>query len=212
MVSVSLSERAVLDELEPQWRKLGYTLLREPRQDQLPDFLRGFRPDAIAVGAKPSLVIEILRARSGSSETKIRQIRSLFEGHDDWRLEVIYVAPDGAPIQPVSWQDIGLTLQNLKSFSGTEPKAALLMAWSTLEAVGRALEPSLASRGLPPHSLVEILISNGHVPQADGPRLRQIGSMRNALAHGQINETPTADDVRYLIGLLERMVAIPNAS
>jgi hypothetical protein len=43
MVSALVNERTALDQLGPRWRRLGYTLVREPWPDQLPDFLRGFR-------------------------------------------------------------------------------------------------------------------------------------------------------------------------
>ena len=68
-----------------------------------------------------------------------------------------------------------------------EPGAALLMAWATLEAAGRFLEPGLASRGLSPRSLVDLLVSNGHVLQPEGAELRRLGDQRNALARGYID-------------------------
>lgn len=77
-------ERVALDEVESRRRKRGYTLVREPTPDQLPEFLRGSRPDAIAVGAQPSLVIEILPGRGRTSQAKVRQLSHLVEGRDDW--------------------------------------------------------------------------------------------------------------------------------
>ena len=206
MISAPLSERAVLDELEPRWRKLGYTLVREPSRDQLPAFLRGFRPDAIAIGATPSLVIEVLQTRGGSAETKVRQLRSLFKGHEDWRLEVVYVSPNGAPLQAVTSEDIRAALRQVRLLTKREPRAGLLMAWATLEAIGRVLEPNLASRSLSPRSLVDLLISNGHLPQSESAKLRRLADTRNALAHGQINKSPSPADVHHLIEVGEGLL------
>jgi len=56
MVSATLSERAALDSVESRWTKQGYRVIREPSPDQLPPFLRGLKPDAIAIGkTRPSL-------------------------------------------------------------------------------------------------------------------------------------------------------------
>jgi hypothetical protein len=206
MVSTLLSERAALDEMEPRWRKLGYTLVRGPSPDQLPAFLRGFQPDAIAIGATPSLVIEVLQPRRESAVTKVKQLQSLFRGHKDWRLEVVYVSSDGAPLQAVTSQNIREALRQARLLAESEPRAGLLMAWATLEAIGRILEPNLASRSLSPRSLVDLLISNGHLPQSKSAKLRRLGDTRNALAHGQINRSPSPVDVRYLIKLGEGLV------
>jgi hypothetical protein len=207
MISASLGERAVLDELEPSWRKRGYTLIRQPSQDQLPGFLKGFRPDAIAVGAKPGLVIEVVQTQSGSSETKIRQLRGLFKDNSDWRLEVVYLSQDGVPLKTVTSDDIQETLEKVRLVAESEPRAALLMSWATLEAIARKLEPELASRSLSPRSLVDVLVSNGHLPQSETAKLRRLGDARNALAHGQINNSPKSADIQYLIDLAEELVA-----
>lgn len=207
MVAAPLNERSVLDELEPRWRSRGYTLVREPSASQLPSFLRGFRPDAIAIGATPSLVIEVLQTRGKPADTKVRQLQSLFTGHDDWRLEVVYLVPDGAPLQTVALQDIRSALRQSRLLMESEPRAALLMAWATLEAIGRVLEPDLASRSLAPRSLVDLLIANGHLQQSESAHLRTLADTRNMLAHGQIDVSPAPADVRHLIELEEGLIS-----
>lgn len=209
MISAAHSESAALDELEPRWRQQGYTLVREPSAEQLPGFLRDFQPDAIAIGVKPSLAIEVLRSRGRSADTKVRQLQSLFKGRDDWRLEVVYVSPDGVPLQSVTRKDIESALRQVRHLVQREPRAALLLAWAALEAVARTLQPELASRSLPPNSLVDLLISHGHLPQTESGRLRRLGEIRNLLAHGQINEASSVEDVCYLVDTAERLLA-PN--
>jgi hypothetical protein len=181
-------------------------LIREPSPEQLPAFLKGFRPDAIAIGATPRLVIEIVQAQGGATETKVRQLQSLFQDDTDWQLEVVYVSQDGVPLKAVTVEDIGDALRQVRAMAAREPRAALLLAWATLEAIGRILEPELASRGLSPRSLVELLVSNGHLPQAETTKLRRLGDARNALAHGQINSLPTAPDIAYLVTIAEKLI------
>ena len=198
MLSVALAEWTVLEALEPRLRQQGYTVIREPSPEQRPSFLKDIQPDAIAIGRKPFLVIQVLPRRSGSADTKVAQLQGLFEGQDDWRLEVVYAAPDGTPLEAVTSEDIRAALDQARRLADTEPKAGLLVAWATLEAIARILEPTLASRSLSSGSLVDLLIANGHVPQSEGARLRRLGDLRNKVTHGQINVTPLVDDVRYL--------------
>jgi hypothetical protein len=206
MLDAPRSEVAALNQLEPRWRKRGYTLVREPAPEQLPSFLKGFRPDAIAVGADPQLVIEVLSKRGEAAARKLQQLRSLFEGRDDWRLEVVYVGESEPKLEPVPASDIRATLERLLPLSAQAAGAAFLMGWSTLEAAGRFLEPELATKGLSPASLIDLLVSNGHLSQSEGTELRQLAGRRNALAHGQIDVTPTAEEVRRLIELIEKLL------
>ena len=206
MIAGSLSERQALDQLEPLWRRQGYTLVREPSPEQLPGFLRDFRPDAIAIGAKPSLAIEVLGSRSRSADTKVRQLESLFEGRDDWRLEVVYAASHGMPLEAVSRDDIESALEQIGQLLGKDPRPALLLAWATLEAAARTRQPDLASRSLASGSLTDLLISFGYLPYGDAERLRRISETRNRLSHGQINAEASEDDVRYLVGAVRALL------
>jgi len=134
-------ESAALNALEPRWRKLGYTSFASPR-GTIAAFLKGFRPDAIAIGADPQLVIEVLSKRSGPAETRVKQLQSLFAGHTDWRLEVVYLGADAPEIEVAPAADIRKALERLRPLVDREPGAAFLMAWATLEAGGRLLEPT----------------------------------------------------------------------
>lgn len=204
MVS-ALTEDEVLDRLEPRWTNEGYRLIRHPRVDQLPPFLRGFAPDAIAVGPTQSLVIEIMRTRSQSTDTKVRQIQSLFTGHPDWRLEVIYAAPEGIPLTTATDDEVRLALEEARRVSEIAPRPALLLAWSIFEAVGRRLEPDLAARSLTPGSLIDVIISKGRLPQQDALFLREMAKARNAVAHGLLDVNPPQADVHRLLDLCDQL-------
>jgi hypothetical protein len=201
MMSASLIERTALDALESGWRRRGYTLVREPSAEQLPEFLRGVRPDAIAIGAAPSLAIEVFRRRSPGADDRVERLRDLFADHPDWRLEVVYATPHGAPLKAVNPGDIRAALAEARRLAGGEPRGALLLAWASLEAIGRRLETELGSRSLAAGALIDLLVSNGHVDQVDGEHLRRLAVARDALAHGQLDLTPAGEDVVWLIQL-----------
>ena len=51
-------ETDLLRALRPQYESKGYTFFIHPTSDLIPPFLRGYRPDAIAVSEKDNVVIE----------------------------------------------------------------------------------------------------------------------------------------------------------
>lgn len=208
MLSAALHEGDLLNAFEPRWRRQGYTLIREPRPEQLPAFLRGLRLDAIAVGASPALAIEIVRPRDRSSETKLRQLRTLFEGRDDWRLEVVYLSPEQTPVETVTPSEIEAGLRSAAELAKIDRRAGFLVGWAALEAAARSLAPTLAEHGLSPGSLADLLVSQGLAEQAEGSSIRELGALRNRLAHGQLTLVPSDSEVGRLLDLAARLTRL----
>jgi hypothetical protein len=202
---VVLSEKAVLDQFEARWRDQGYKLVREPSQEELPDFLKGFRPDAIAVGQKPSLVIEIIGKRGKAANLRIQKLNDLFDDNQEWHLEVVYLSPETELLTPVEQSIVRKASHQARIVCETDPRAGLLWAWSTLEAITRNLEPELANSSLGSFSVIEVLVSNGHVSQSDGKKLRSLAKKRNAIAHGQVDVEPEKKELEYLLELIEHL-------
>lgn len=201
MASAASIERMALDTMEPKWRARGYTLIRDPKTEQLPSFFRDFKPDAIAVGKSPALAIEVVPGSRRSSSSTHGRLEDLFRGRDDWSLEVIYAPPSGTAVQPVDEGAIRERLAEALRLEAVAPQAALLLAWAGLEAAGRQREPDLADRGLSSGSLVDVLVSQGHVRQERADELLRVGKLRNAIAHGQIDILPEAEDIRSLVAI-----------
>ena len=212
MTLASLRERYALDVFEPIWKKKGYTVIREPAPDQLPIFLKGLRPDAIATGATPSLVIEIAAGRGENKSTQILRLKSALETQSDWRLEVVFVGSEGEPAKPASPAAIDAALRRAQELAGREPGAALLLAWAAFESLGRLIEPRLGEFTLGAMALVDLLVGNGHISQQDGQILRTLAATRNKLAHGELEAALTADDVRTLVDLAERLLAASSTA
>jgi hypothetical protein len=209
----SVLEREALDEVERRLAGQGYTLVREPAPGDLPPFLGTFQPDAIATGKSPNLIVEVI-ARDRSSETeatKVKQLRDLIAGHPGWKLEVVYTA-SSAPLPHVaSPEAIRQRFGEIKNLANSDRPAALIMGWSLLEAVARALLPDRAARGLTPATTVELLTSLGYIVQSEADALREAGRARNLIVHGDVTVAvpsaqlkPVLEIVDALIGHLER--------
>jgi|GEM_PF-2395961 len=208
MLSAALREEDLLAAFEPRWRRQGYTLVRDPRPEQLPAFLRGLRLDAVAVGASPALAIEIVKPRDRSSSAKLRQLQTLFEGRDDWRLEVVYLSPEQTPVEIVTPSEIEAGLRTAADLAKIDRRGGFLVGWAALEAAARSLAPALAEHGLSPGSLADLLVSQGLAEQAEGASIRELGALRDRLVHGQLTLVPSDAEVGRLLDLAARLTRL----
>jgi hypothetical protein len=206
VTTASIRDRYALDMFEPIWRRKGYTLLREPSPQQLPPFLKGFRPDAIATGAEPSLVIEVASGQGPTKANRLHRLKSALDKQEGWRLEVLYVGSEGAPIKPASLEATEAVLKRAKALAANEPDAALLLAWAAIEAVGRVLEPGLTEFSLGALAVVDLLVGYGHLSQEDGVSLRALALKRNRIAHGELEASPSIEEIVALVAIAERLV------
>jgi uncharacterized protein YutE (UPF0331/DUF86 family) len=89
--------------------------------------------------------------------------------------------------------------------SGHE-RAALVIAWSLLEAIARLVTPqgeTTRARPLSPVQAVQTLAEMGYLKEVDARRLRELTSLRNAVVHGGLKTVVPANDVAQLICDLE---------
>ena len=203
-------ERGALDEVARRLTAEGYTVIREPRADQLPAFASRFVPDAIATGKAPNLLIEVLgRRRSGKVDAaKIEQLRKLIEGNEAWKLEVVYTGssiPDPTISGPVA---IRSRFEQIRNLAAIDHPAALMAAWSILEATARALAPDRAERPLTPASIVELIASLGFVDGVQAEILRKAGRTRNLVAHGDLIEGVSGDLLASVLGIIDHLIGL----
>ena len=203
--SQTVLERYALDEVERRLSAEGYTVVREPRADQLPPFVGHFLPDAIATGKTPNLLIEVITRRGSASAeaTKIEQLRKLVAGDDAWRLEVVYSSPsvpDPNISAPAAIRD---RLAQIRSLAAVDRPATLIMAWSMVEAVARALLPERAERPLTPASAVQLLASLGYIDQIQADTLRKAGRARNLIVHGDLTQHVSIEVLQSVLDVVD---------
>jgi uncharacterized protein YutE (UPF0331/DUF86 family) len=174
----------------------------------LPEFLGTFEPDAIATGKTPNLLIEVVTPRgSGNVQTtKVKQLQQLLEGRPDWRLEVLYTSPSTPPPAVASVKAIRHRLGEVRGLEHRDRPAALILAWSLLEAVARHLVPERASRAMTPATTVELLTSMGYIVQSEADSLRAAARARNLIVHGDIDEGVPAVQLQNLFEIIEALV------
>lgn len=203
IVSAYEAESTALNRLEPLLAAKGYRMIRSPGDRDLPPFLVGRRPDAIAVGRKPCLLIEVFGKDSPAALERTRDLRSLLKGQEDWDLKVYYFSSMEPAVEPVSEAAAADATAAARSVAETEPRAALLFAWSILEAAARVRMDAANHRPLNPHVLVNLLVGEGYVDQDTGAELFRLAKVRSQVAHGQIDIVPHAEDARLLLAVAE---------
>ncbi len=200
----SREETRLLDWYEDRVRRTGYRLVRAPSPDQLPEFLQDLPVDAIAEGRSPSVVVEVATSPTSRSLQRIDLIRERLIGRPDWVLEVLYTRsnPEMTEVDP---GDISHAAERARRLSGQDPAAALLVAWSALEAAARRSDPSAFNKPTGSFELVDHLVSMGDLSQEQGLRFVRLARLRNAVSHGQLDLPIPLDQLTEVIDTVERL-------
>lgn len=204
----SLLEREALDEVARRLAGQGYTLVREPSRGDLPPFLGGFRPDAIATGKSPSLIVEVIaRGRSSEAEVaKVKQLQNLVAGQPGWKIEVVYTTPSSPLPRVASPEAIRQRFAEVRRLADSDRPAALIMAWSLLEAVARVLLSDRAERGLTPAATLEFLTSLGYIVQSESDTLRDAGRARDLIVHGDVSVKVAKAQLERLLEVVDVLI------
>ena len=171
------NEADILRVLRRRYEQDGYTFVTHPTGTLVPAFLGNYRPDALAISDKGSVVIEI-RSRAAGSSKRIADIAAIVERQPNWRFQVFYTpnfrtdtfAPSSANVIVEAVNEV-FALQK----SGHD-RAAFLMAWSALEAFVRTLHANErdANKPLIPSEIVEWLSQWGNIDTALAKKLRRL--------------------------------------
>jgi hypothetical protein len=180
--------RAVAEE----YRQKGYEVIEEPIASQLPDFLAGYQPDLLAWRGNEAVIVEVKARSSLGKAPQISQLAKLLRGKPGWDFELVVVGESGQldlpeDAQPLGREEIAQWIAASESLLESEHyEAALLLAWSALEATLRLLlneeDPSLG-RVNSEHVLNHAVV-NGVLSRDDYNSLMKVRKYRNAVAHG----------------------------
>lgn len=191
--------------LAAEIRKLkdkGYDVILEPSGDFLPEPLRHYRADAIAIGRDPHLVVEVVSNRDEDRE-RATQLQKSLAHIDNWKLHLVFYSRDESVGLPRSSDaELLLVLRNAARLAEIDPRAALIACWASFEALARQRRPTLFARAQSPGRIVEMLASEGAVMPQEADMLRSLAAKRNAFVHGDFSRLVTIDEVTGFIGLI----------
>ena len=209
-MSSDTREAAVLENVVPQLEAEGFEVIMHPSRNRLPLFMQSYSPDAIALRQDKNLAIEVL-AKGTSSTKNLDKLRDLLVGHKEWELRVYWISPSNTPkpIEPASAKDIQQAIETIERLASESLQApALVMAWATLEALGRALLLDKLVRPQTPGRLVEVLASEGYVTPTEADRLRASIAARNQIVHGGLQAKVGPRDLKSFLSVLKTLLKL----
>lgn len=192
-MSHAVRERLVLDRLRETYEQNGYEFFLEPSATLLPPFLKGYRPDAIALKGVEGVVIEVKFGNHPIKDQRLQALAAILRDRSEWSLKVYMEQQRPEDRLSIDVPTVA-QLENLISESEIlaaegHPRAAFLLARSGLEAVARARasEQGLAiGRPISPAGTVESLEMGGLINDETGRDLRKKAQLRNRVAHGDL--------------------------
>jgi uncharacterized protein YutE (UPF0331/DUF86 family) len=201
------SEAALLDSVLPDLEAEGFEVFANPSPPLLPPFMRDHSPDAIALRKDKKLAIEVLR-EGAPSNRRLDKLRELFSEHKDWELRVYWVRPSSIrkAIEGASRNVIEQSIKTIEELiADGRTRLALLMAWATFEAIGRAILPDRLQRPQTPGRLIEVLASDGHITPTEADHLRRMAESRNLLIHGGLEMSVPEADLQRFVDVLKTL-------
>ena len=207
MIATSQTAADILAATSRRLSEQGYDVIREPNRSMLPDSLQTYRPDAIAIGRDPKLVIEIARERPADAE-RVAGLQRVLREVPGWQLYLVLNRASNDPeLARVTDAEIAPILDRALVVAQVDPRAALLMSWAALEALSRQRRPSEFSRPQSPGRIVETLAFEGIIGPSDAAFLRSMAESRNAFVHGDLRQAVSPDQISRFVELLRELTA-----
>ncbi len=216
VISNATLEREKLLKVAEQYRDQGYDVILHPGPDDVPDFLRNYRPNMIVRRGEDSAVVEVKSRASLSTAASqyLQKLAQSIEQQVGWRLELVVtnledeVYPSQAG-DPLNDAEIKAGLQQSKLLATQHPEATLLYVWSLAEAMLRllAVNEDMSLSSFEPLYLIKQLTTEGVISRSQYQQLMNFLAFRNAIAHGFKTKPITQDAVYDLITLVQDLLA-----
>lgn len=199
------TQAALLSATVRRLTEQGYDVVVEPSPSFLPLGLQKWRPDAVALGKEPKLIVEIA-SESARAATRIADLQEALRSEPGWKLHLVLDrASDTPPVAHATDQQIGEVLDNALRVAEVDARAGLLMGWAAFEALSRANRPGDFVRPQSPGRLIEQLASQGEVLPSDAHFLRSMANLRNAFIHGDFTQSASNADLERFLALLNSL-------
>jgi hypothetical protein len=180
----------------------GFLFIEHPAKADLPAFMAGYEPDALALGKDKSIAIEVKMRRDSAVEQSLRAIRERFKGQSPWELHVVYGAEvEDEQIEVPTPEQIRTSIEEAEALLAQgHPRAALVLGWAAIEAIARTLKPDLPVSGArTTRAALELLEHLGRLRFTQAQELRKLSPLREKIVHGDFGAPVTAADVEPVI-------------
>jgi len=210
------AEREQLLKIADKYRNQGYEVTFHPNIEDLPSFLKNYRPDLIVRRGEETVVVEV-KSRSSLSSLPphyLSDLAEVIEKHHSWRLDLVMDNSEDDNPYPsrsegsLQRQEIESRLAIAKQIVGQNLESSILYVWSLVEATLRLIseKEELSLKKIDPLSLVKQLTYEGIISRSEYQLLMNAISLRNAVAHGFKTNELTPNSVHELIEVTESLL------
>lgn len=207
-------ETATLDLLKNKFETDGYKVTIEPRNLDIMQVLNGYIPDMLAEREHEKILIEIKRSRNPSVEKALKLLAEKIEAIEGWKFKFFFedeqIVNRGPHREEIERILTSIDAANKLVGSEQEIQAAFLLGWAALEAAARHLYLDKFERAQSPGRIITTLAESGDLDQNEAKTLLGFSRIRNLLIHGQISRTVSADELKALLGIIQKLLT-PSA-
>jgi hypothetical protein len=205
---------STLEDVRHRLESEGYEFITAPNDSQLPSFLKGNRPDAIAKKGESGVVIQLTsRADTSLKSNLARFLAAEVPKHDGWRFEV-YISKDTSDslAKSADPEVAGLKddLEDIESLIHQgNAKVAVPYAWGLLEGAARKLlfdEDAVTGKRYLPKTIVDRLVSEGYLDDKTASDIYSISRLRTWIVHGYTNVSIENGQLETLLVLVRRLI------
>lgn len=200
-----------IKELAKDYKSKGYEVFIEPNNSIVPDFLRGFKADLIALSENDNVVVEVKSSDSRTDYKILEELANIVNSKSNWRFELVFTNPKKqlslsnslTLIDAVKIDSRLVDINNLVENNSLE--SAFLLGWATLEASIRTKLITLIKKEeivqKTPLHLLKNLYSLGVINQTQLRKLDVLIQKRNQIIHG-FEATISKSDIYEAIELI----------
>lgn len=207
--TLRLLESRRLKDVARAYRKAGYRVVVNPDESELPNFLRDFQPDLIAIADHESVVVEVKSQTGLVNAQELRSLASLVNSQPNWRFELVVTNPRTSSVDVVPTDVVWKRLNAIHQLTDQgQAEAAFLLLWSATEAVLRmiAAREDVHIERLSPDAIVKQLATLGLLAREDQRTLLAAANLRNSLVHGLATATVESNVVDRVSDVTERLL------
>jgi uncharacterized protein YutE (UPF0331/DUF86 family) len=205
-------ESETLNRVRDRYESKGYRFLVKPRKSDVPRFLVGFEPDAIALKGKGGVVIEVKSSEKAATRSSVVDFLAReVPKHKGWRFDLVLADKEGIEpsesLQPSKREILASVDKVSRMVEEGSLQAALLFAWSLLEAATRLmLLRKQEDKRFLPRTIVEAIATNAFVSNEEERNLLEIAKLRNWLIHGFTRAVVYRTQIDLLIEIVQRVL------
>lgn len=216
---LAVIERQILNRLEADYEPLGYSFIRHPTKDQLPDFLQDLHPDAIAVKSDETIIFEILHKTGAKlrDDDISKSLAQRIYGRPGYVFTLVLGdirQREDAAYPALSAEALYTKLSNMERLAASgEREASFILGWATLEAATRARTAKLGAKylkSIPETGLVPTIITYGLIEEDDEDDLETLGDLHFKIAHGDFTQSVNESDLAKLAHMIKTVIETPD--